>query len=127
MKHGISSYLSLLVVLYFKLSGIAWGAPPQEDLFFHQRLLRLVFKPIIDRYPSEEHRQDLGLRNFFTAGWTEGWAEPEEGPDDSPRFRLLRMQRAFWEREVRLTYNHTFGAPDLSRRDQRGDRLWQHG
>ncbi len=36
-------------------------------------------------------------------GWSEGWAEPDEGPQDAPRFRLLRIQRAFWEREVRFT------------------------
>ncbi|HEV8716374.1 MAG TPA: hypothetical protein VGX03_26575 [Candidatus Binatia bacterium] len=121
MRCEVRRCLSLLVVLYTGLSGIAWSAPPQEDLFFHQRLLRFVFRPVIDRYPPEEHRQDLGLRNFFTEGWTAGWAEPEEGPDDAPRFRLLRMQRAFWEREVRLTYNHTFGAEDGEVDEQEGE------
>lgn len=121
MKCHVRRGLSLLVVLYFGLSGIAWSAPPQEDLFFHQRLLRFVFTPVIDRYPPEERRQDLGLRNFFTEGWTDGWTEPEEGPDDAPRFRLLRMQRAFWEREVRLTYNHTFGAEDGEVEEQEGE------
>jgi hypothetical protein len=103
------------------VSAVATPAPPQEDLFLHQRLLRFVFKPVIDRYPSEERRQDLRLSNFFSVGWTEGWAEPDEGPDDAPRFRLLRMQRAFWEREVRLTYNHTFGAEDGEVDEQEGE------
>ncbi|MGE0827326.1 MAG: hypothetical protein AB7G75_09590 [Candidatus Binatia bacterium] len=121
MKCKGRKYLSLFVVLYTGLAGIAWSAPPQEELFFHQRLLRFVFTPIIDRYPPEERRQDLGLRNFFTEGWTDGWAEPDEGPDDAPRFRLLRMQRAFWEREVRLTYNHTFGADGGEVDEQEGE------
>ncbi|HXG20079.1 MAG TPA: hypothetical protein VNN62_13525 [Methylomirabilota bacterium] len=121
MKCEVRRGLSLLVILCTGLSGIAWGAPPQEDLWGHQRLLRFVFTPIIDRYPPEERRQDLGLTNFFTAGWTAGWAEPEEGPDDAPRFRLLRLQRAFWEREVRLTYNHTFGADDGEVEEQEGE------
>jgi hypothetical protein len=121
VKCDVRRWLSLLVVLYTGLSGIVWGSPPQEDLFFHQRLLRFVFTPVIDRYPPEEHRQDLSLGNFFTVGWTEGWAEPEEGPDDAPRFRLLRIQRAFWEREVRLTYNHTFGAEDGRVDEQEGE------
>ncbi len=121
MECDVRRYLSLLFVLYTGLSGIAWGAPPQEDLFFHQRLLRFVFRPVIDHYPPEEHRQDLSLGNFFTVGWTEGWAELDEGPDDAPRFRLLRIQRAFWEREVRLTYNHTFGAEDGEVDEQEGE------
>lgn len=121
MKCRRRKYLSLLVVLYTGVSGIAWGASPQEELFFHQRLLRFVFTPVIDRYPPEKHRQDLGLRNFFTTGWTEGWAEPEEGPDDAPRFRLLRIQRAFWEREVRFTYNFTFGADAGEVDEQEGE------
>jgi hypothetical protein len=52
--------LILLVVLYTGLSGIAWSAPPQEDLFFHQRLLRFVFTPIIDRYPPRNAGKTWG-------------------------------------------------------------------
>lgn len=51
MTCEVRKYLSLLVVPYAGLSGIAWGVPPQGDLFFHQRLLRFVFTPVIDRYP----------------------------------------------------------------------------
>jgi len=38
-----------------------------------------------------------------------GWKEPDEGPNDAPRFGLLRIQRAFWEREIRLVHSYTFG------------------
>jgi hypothetical protein len=95
--------------------------PLEEKLYTHQRLFRSLFDPIIDRYPPEESRKNLGLDNFFDYGWTQGWAEPDEGPDDAPRFRLLQIQRAFWERELRLTYNYTFGADDGEADEQEGE------
>jgi hypothetical protein len=84
-------------------------------------LLRAFFAPVVSRYAPEERRQDLSLSNFFSSGWTEGWAEPDEGPQDAPRFRLLRIQRAFWEREVRFTYNYTFGADGGRANAQEGE------
>ncbi|MDO8431480.1 MAG: hypothetical protein Q7S58_03630 [Candidatus Binatus sp.] len=79
--------------------------------------MRKLFDPVVGWYPPESRRSNLGLNNFFTYGWTEGWSEPEEGPDDAPRFRLLRIQRAFWERELRLTYNSAF-RPDAHGNDE---------
>ncbi|MEW6657286.1 MAG: hypothetical protein AB1424_01370 [Thermodesulfobacteriota bacterium] len=66
-------------------------------------------------------RRDLTLGNFFSYGWKEGWAEPEEGPNDAPRFRLLRIQRAFWERELRGFYNFTFRAKKKGADEQEGE------
>ena len=95
--------------------------PQQEKLWPHQKLFRTLFNPVIGLFEPEETRQDLGFYNFFSYGWTQGWAEPDEGPEDAPRFRLLRIQRAFWEREVRLTYNYTFGADNGGADEQEGE------
>lgn len=81
----------------------------EEEKALDQKLLLALFHPLVGRYPVEDEREDLTFRNFFTFGWHVGWGEPEEGPADAPRFRLMRIQRAFWEREVRLTYNRAFG------------------
>jgi hypothetical protein len=81
----------------------------EEEKRFDQRLLIALFRPVVERYPAEKERQDLTFWNFFSYGWDVGWKEPEEGPDDAPRFRLLRIQRAYWEREIRLFHNYTFG------------------
>src|SRR5262249_31240695 len=75
-----------------------------------QRLLLALFRPLVERYPAEKERRDLTFKNLFTDGWHAGWKEPEEGPDDAPRIRLLRIQPAFWERELRFVYAFTFGA-----------------
>lgn len=99
-------------------AGIGSGAESEDVGLLHQRFFRWLFEPIITAFPPEEKRQDLGFSNFFSYGWTQGWAEPEEGPDDAPRFRLLRIQRAFWERELRTTYNYTFGADSVSKDEQ---------
>ncbi len=82
----------------------------EEPKCLDQRLLLALFHPLVEKYPAEKERQDLTFKNFFTDGWHTGWKEPEEGPDDALRSRLLRIQPAFWEREVRLAYNYTFGA-----------------
>lgn len=95
------------------------SSPP--GLYPHQRLLGFLTSPLINLFPPEKTRQDLSLRNFFTYGWQQGWDEPEEGPQDAPRFRLLRIQRAFWERELRATYNFTFRANKNQADGQEGE------
>jgi hypothetical protein len=89
--------------------------PPLQDL------LRTLFDPVVGWYKPEAKRSNLGIGNFFTYGWTEGWSEPEEGPDDAPRFRLLRIQRAFWERGLRLTYNFAFRPDARGTEEQEGE------
>ena len=58
-----------------------------------------------------EKRPDLNLSNFFSEGlkfsW---WEEPEEGPDQSPRFRLLNIPATAFEREVRMNHSFTSNA-----------------
>jgi hypothetical protein len=104
-----------------------WADPldPQtsqdEKLWFYQRAFRTLFGPVIDLFEPEEVRQDLSISNFFSYGWTQGWEEPEEGPTAAPRFRLLRIQRAFWERELRIAYNYTFGADDGNADEMEGE------
>lgn len=117
---------SVLILLFFIVlfSGSALSAAEnssQEERHSYQRFLSSLFEPIIGKYPPEESRKDLNLDNFSSYGWTQGWEEPEEGPEDAPRFRLLRIQRAFWEREVRLTFNHAFGADDGEYDEQEGE------
>lgn len=90
------------------------AAPPEahqeeEEKCLDQRLLLGLVRPLVDKYPAEKQRQDLTFKNFFTYGWDVGWKEPDEGPNDAPRFGLLRIQRAFWEREIRLVHSYTFG------------------
>lgn len=86
------------------------GAEKEEEKHLDQWLLFSLFRPLVGKYPAEKDRSDLTFQNFFSSGWNVGWKEPEEGPQDAPRFRLLRIPRAFWEREVRVFYNYTFGA-----------------
>lgn len=69
-----------------------------------------MFRPIVGNFPVETKRQDLTFGTFFSYGWDVAWKEPVEGPDDAPRFRLLRIQRAFWEREIRIASPYAFGA-----------------
>jgi len=90
------------------------SAPPEahqeeEEKCLDQRLLLGLVRPLVDKYPAEKQRQDLTFKNFFTYGWDVGWKEPDEGLNDAPRFGLLRIQRAFWEREIRLVHSYTFG------------------
>lgn len=73
-----------------------------------QRILLDLFRPIVGNFPVGQKRQDLTFQNFFSYGWNVGWSEPDEGPNDAPRFRLMRIQRAFWEREVRLVSPYAF-------------------
>ena len=87
----------------------------------HQRVLRIITRPIVDWFEPEPQASDLTLGNFLSYGWTEAWTEPHEGPDDAPRFRLLRIQRAFWERELRLTYSYAFDADQGRADEQEGE------
>jgi hypothetical protein len=95
--------------------------PTQERPFLHQRFLRAVTASLVNFYPPDSRRKDLGFSDFFTYGWTAGWTEPHEGPDHAPRFRLLRIQRAFWERELRLTYNFALRSGGQSADEQEGE------
>lgn len=47
---------------------------------------------------------DLGLANFFTAGWDEDWAHHERY---TPDMALLKVTTNFLEREFRLDYSNT--------------------
>ncbi|HLG28966.1 MAG TPA: hypothetical protein VI387_02040 [Candidatus Brocadiales bacterium] len=140
MKYSGLFFLLLLYLLSTELLGIARAdtatetfqpSQPQatvpqlqateEERLADQRLLFYLFKPLIGKYVPEEARQDLGLKNFFTSGWNVGWGEPYEGPNDAPRFRLLRIQRAFWERELRFTYTYASGADEGTVDEQEGE------
>src|SRR3990170_7031536 len=53
-------------------------------------------------------KPDITLSNFFSEGWKFGqWEEPEQEPDQSPRFRLLKIPATVFEREVRMNYSFT--------------------
>ena len=70
----------------------------------------LVLTSINFLYAQEEHENKpvLSLSNFFSEGWKFGsWEETEQEPDQSPRFRLLKMPAVVFEREVRLNYSYT--------------------
>lgn len=70
---------------------------------------------IITLFPAFSQAQEmfqkkpaLTLANFFSEGWKfSWWEEPEEGPDQSPRFRLLKIPATVFEREVRMNYSFT--------------------
>jgi hypothetical protein len=47
---------------------------------------------------------DLGLFNFFSAGWDEGETVKRERATGTPDLALLRVQTNFMEREFRLNY-----------------------
>lgn len=85
------------------------GEVQEEEKQFDQRMLMALFHPVVGMFPAEKERQDLTFGNFFSYGWHAGWKEPEEGLDDAPRIRLLRIQEAVWEREIRLIHNYVFG------------------
>lgn len=51
---------------------------------------------------------DITFSNFFSEGWRFGqWEEPAQEPDQSPRFRLLKIPATVFEREVRMNYSFT--------------------
>lgn len=75
-----------------------------EEMLPHTRALRAVFGPLSNPYTPPQEKKPLCLSNFFTYGWTQGWEHGEWGPKEAPRFRLMRIKQAFWERELRLTY-----------------------
>jgi hypothetical protein len=93
----------------------------EESRCIDQRVLLGLFRPVIGCFPTEKEPHDLTLGNFFSYGWNVGWKEPEEGPHDAPRFRLLRIQQAFWEREYRYTHNYAFGVDHGSLDEQEGE------
>ncbi len=99
------------------------GGEQEEEKQFDQRMLMALFRPVVGMFPAEKERQDLTLGNFFSYGWHAGWEEPEEGPDDAPRIRLLRIQEAVWEREIRLIHNYVFGMneEELDRQEVEGE------
>jgi hypothetical protein len=97
------------------------GNDAETPNLLHQRVLRIITGSVVDWFEPEPHRNDLTIRNFLSYGWTEAWTEPDEGPADAPRFRLLRIQRAFWERELRLTYNYAFDADEGRADEQEGE------
>ena len=68
----------------------------------------MLTSPFLPAEELHEKRPDLSLSNFFSEGWKFGqWEEPEEEPDQSPRFRLLRIPATVFEREIRLNYSFT--------------------
>ena len=91
------------------------GEEQEEEKQFDQRMLMALFRPVVEIFPAEKERQDLTFGNFFSYGWHAGWKEPEEGPNDAPRIRLLRIQEAVWEREIRLIHNYVFGMNEEER------------
>ena len=99
------------------------GEKQEEEKQFDQRMLMALFHPVVEMFPAEKERQDLTFGNFFSYGWHAGWEEPEEGPDDAPRIRLLRIQEAVWEREIRLIHNYVFGMneEELDRQEVEGE------
>lgn len=53
-------------------------------------------------------KPDLTFSNFFSEGWKfSQWEEPEQEPDQSPRFRLLKIPATVFEREIRMNYSFT--------------------
>ncbi|MDO8136792.1 MAG: transporter [Candidatus Brocadiales bacterium] len=60
---------------------------------------------------DKERPKELTLSNF-TQGWLTPWQEPEEGPNQSPCFRLLKIPATVFEREVRMNYSFTNNEED---------------
>jgi hypothetical protein len=89
----------LAVAVLLALSGIATASADPPDA------------PGGDSRPAEAHAAltDLGLGNFFSAGWDEDWAHRHRF---TPDMALLRVTTNFLEREFRL---------DVSRTDVRGN------
>lgn len=53
-------------------------------------------------------KPDITFSNFFSEGWKFGqWEEPAQEPDQSPRFRLLKIPATVFEREMRMNYSFT--------------------
>ncbi|MFQ5862576.1 MAG: transporter [Candidatus Brocadiales bacterium] len=71
-------------------------------------LITILFPAFLQAQEVSEKRPDLTLSNFFSEGWEfTWWEEPERGPDQAPRFRLLKIPATVFEREVRMNYSFT--------------------
>ena len=94
------------------------GEEQEEEKQFDQRILMALFHPVVEMFPAEKERQDLTFGNFFSYGWQAGFKEYEQGPDDAARHRLLRIQPATWEREIRLIDIYSFETNEEERARQ---------
>ncbi|MEK7776570.1 MAG: transporter [Planctomycetota bacterium] len=71
-------------------------------------LFTSLFSAILQAEELSGKKPDISLSNFFSEGWKFGqWEEPEQEPDQSPRFRLLKIPATVFEREVRMNYSFT--------------------
>jgi len=71
-------------------------------------LFTSLFFALLQAEELSGKKPDLTLSNFFSEGWKLGqWEEPEQEPDQSPRFRLLKIPATVFEREVRMNYSFT--------------------
>lgn len=90
------------------------GILPKHKFFFHTcctpiyLLLLMLHSPFLRAQELHEKRPELTLSNFFFEGWKFGqWEEPAQGPDQAPRFRLLKIPATVFEREIRMNYSFT--------------------
>lgn len=75
---------------------------------FFSVLFAVSFSPYLQAREASEKMPDLTFSNFFSDGWKFGsWEEPAEEPDQAPRFKLLKIPAAVFEREVRMNYSFT--------------------
>ena len=71
-------------------------------------LFASLFSALLQAEELSVKKPDITLSNFFSEGWKFGqWEEPEQEPDQSPRFRLLKIPATVFEREVRMNYSFT--------------------
>jgi len=82
------------------------------SIFISSLFLFVLFTSLLSALLQAEElsgkKPDITLSNFFSEGWKFGqWEEPEQEPDQSPRFRLLKIPATVFEREVRMNYSFT--------------------
>ena len=71
-------------------------------------LFTSLFSALLQAEELSGKKPDISLSNIFSEGWKFGqWEEPEQEPDQSPRFRLLKIPATVFEREVRMNYSFT--------------------
>ncbi len=71
-------------------------------------LFTSLFSTLLQAEELSGKKPDISLSNFFSEGWKFGqWEEPVQEPDQSPRFRLLKIPATVFEREVRMNYSFT--------------------
>lgn len=99
---------SLGTILVFSLAeaGFAWGAAPEEK---PEAKAAVVDEPS----PQKTQVQDLGLSNFFSAGWDQPWGHRHDR--FTPDMALLRVTTNALEKELRLDYagTHVRGNPKV--------------